>query len=192
MTDASRIDTTTLQERLSGPDAPHVLDVRTPAEFAALHIPGSYNVPLGTLKEHRDELRRHLGTVVLVCRSGDRATTAERTLAEAGLTNLHILDGGITAWQAARGPVNRGRPGWDLERQVRLVAGALVLSGVLASVAAAPLKWLSAAVGAGLVVAALTNTCTMGLLLSKLPVNRGAACDVDAVITRLARDGAAG
>jgi rhodanese-related sulfurtransferase len=191
MTDVSKLDATTVRRRLAETSAPRLLDVRTPAEFAAMHIPGSYNVPLDTLKEHRDELRRHLDEVILVCRTGGRATTAERTLAEVGMVNLHILDGGITAWHAAGGPVNHGKPGWDLERQVRLVAGSLVLTGIVAGVAVPPLKWLSAAVGTGLVISALTNTCTMGMLLSKLPFNRGTTCDVNAVIQRLAHDGSA-
>ena len=71
-----------------------MIDVRTPAEFAAVHIPGSYNVPLDLLSEHRDELRRHLDTdVVLVCRSGQRAERAERTLAATGLSGVHVLPG---------------------------------------------------------------------------------------------------
>ena len=137
--------------------------MRTPAEFTTAHIPGSYNVPLDLLREHRDELRQHLDQdVVLICRSGARAGQAETLLARTGLTNLHVLDGGITAWQNAGAPVNQGPARWDLERQVRLVAGSLVLTGVLASVLAPKAKWLSAAIGAGLTTAALTNTCAMG------------------------------
>jgi 3-mercaptopyruvate sulfurtransferase SseA len=65
------LDAVTLRTRLSGPEAPRMLDVRTPAEFETAHIPGSYNVPLETLREHRAELLGHLDEqVVLVCRSG--------------------------------------------------------------------------------------------------------------------------
>ena len=70
---------------------------------------------------------------MLICRSGARAGQAEALLAGTGLANLHVLDGGITAWQQAGAPVNRGPARWDLERQVRLVAGGLVLTGILAS-----------------------------------------------------------
>jgi rhodanese-related sulfurtransferase len=63
------IDVATLRSRLDE-DAPRILDVRTPAEFETAHIPGSYNVPLDLLREHRDELARHIDEdVVLVCRS---------------------------------------------------------------------------------------------------------------------------
>ena len=64
--------------------------------------------------------------VVLVCRSGMRAAQAEATLAGAGLPNVHLLEGGITAWQQHGAPVTRGRARWDIERQVRLVAGSIV------------------------------------------------------------------
>ncbi|WP_067464700.1 rhodanese-like domain-containing protein [Actinomadura macra] len=187
----AQLDATALRERLALPDPPRLLDVRTPAEFASVHIPGSYNVPLDLLREHRDELGRHLGEVVLVCRGGARAAHAERALSEAGLANVHVLDGGITAWQASGAPVNRGRAAWDLERQVRLVAGALVLAGVLGGLVVPVLRWLAAAIGAGLTIAALTNTCTMGMLLERLPFNRGPVCGTD-VIERLIRDGGPG
>lgn len=187
-TEGRRLDVQTLQERLNTQDAPRVLDVRTPAEFETAHIPGAYNVPLDNLREHRAELRRHLDEdVVLVCRSGNRAEQAEKALAEVGLPGLHVLHGGMVAWEGAGAPVNRGRQTWELERQVRLVAGSIVLSSVLGSIAAPRLKWVAAGIGTGLVGAALTNTCAMGTLLSKMPWNkRGDACDMDRVVKALA------
>jgi rhodanese-related sulfurtransferase len=180
------LDAATLQQLLATGDDPRVIDVRTPGEFATAHIPCSVNVPLDLLREHRDELLPHLDErVVLVCRSGQRATAAEQALA-AGLPNLRILQGGITAWQAAGAALRTGRPRWDLERQVRLVAGSVVLVAVLASVAFEPAKWLAAFIGAGLTVAALTNTCAMGMLLAKLPYNRGPRTDLAAVVAALA------
>jgi rhodanese-related sulfurtransferase len=177
-----------LRSWLGAPDAPRVLDVRSPAEFETVHIPGAYNVPLDTLREHREELARHLEDhVVLVCRSGMRAQQAERAFADVGFPNVHVLAGGVTAWEAEGGQVARGEARWDLERQVRLVAGGIVLAAGLGSLAVPRLKWLATGVGAGLVTAALTDTCMMGVALSKLPYNRGAAsCDIDAVIAELA------
>ena len=175
MTTTSRsIDATTLKERLESHEV-RLLDVRTPAEYETAHIPGSYNVPLAQLREQRDELSRHLDSeVVLICRSGARAGQAEQTLAAAGLPGLRVLEGGMAAWEATGAPVNRGRQTWGLERQVRLVAGGLVASSVVGSTLAPRMKWLAGAVGTGLVVAALTNTCAMGAALSRLPWNRGA------------------
>ena len=167
--------------------AVRIIDVRTPAEFEATHIPGSYNVLLDTLREHGQELTRHLDTdVVLVCRSGMRADQAERAFAEAGLSNLHVLEGGLTRWEAEGGAVNRGRQRWDIERQVRLVAGGIVLAAGLGSIAAPGLKWIATVIGGGLFAAAVTNTCAMGSALSKLPFNRGAAsCDIDSIVSEL-------
>jgi rhodanese-related sulfurtransferase len=187
-TAARRLDVQTLQERLSSEDAPRVLDVRTPAEFESSHIPGSYNVPLDNLKEHRAELRRHLDDdVVLVCRTGGRAEQAEKALAEVGLPGLRVLEGGMVAWESAGAPVNRGAQTWELERQVRLVAGGLVLSSILGSTIVPELKWVAGFVGGGLTFAALSNTCAMGMLLAKMPWNnRGDSCDMDEVVKALA------
>ncbi|QKW35573.1 rhodanese-like domain-containing protein [Actinomadura sp. NAK00032] len=182
---AAHIDAVSLRGLIAAPDAPRLLDVRTPAEFAAAHIPGSYNVPLDTLREHSAELSGATEEVVLICRTGGRAAQAERALAEAGMPAVHILDGGIVAWEAAGAPLNRNRSRWDLERQVRLVAGVLVLIGVVGGLLLPGLEWLAAAIGAGLTVAALTNTCMMGMLLAKLPFNRAPACDARSTVALL-------
>lgn len=164
-----------------------VFDVRSAAEYETAHIPGSIRVGL-------DELRAEVDTVaallpdhaVVVCRSGQRAERACRALAATGRDDLRVLDGGIQAWEQAGGDVAWGRERWDLERQVRLVAGSLVLTGVLASLAWRPAVVLAGAVGAGLTVAASTNTCALGMLLAKLPYNRGAACEVPNIGERFA------
>ncbi|MGA5545253.1 rhodanese-like domain-containing protein [Mycobacterium sp. NPDC051198] len=186
MSTSSIIDATELNELKQAGPSPRLIDVRTPAEFETAHIPGAYNVPLDLLQEHRDEIAQHLDeNVVLICRSGQRAGTAGQTLRDAGLPNVSILDGGMTAWQTQGFGVRRGAQRWDLERQVRLVAGSIVLSSVLGSIAAPKLKWLAAGIGAGLTTAALTNTCAMGMMLAKLPYNRGASCDADSVVAQL-------
>jgi rhodanese-related sulfurtransferase len=181
------LDATTLRDLFTDGHGPRILDVRTPGEFETAHIPGAYNVPLDLLREHRAELRAHLDDqIVLVCRSGARATQAGQTLAEVGLPNVKILEGGMLAWQDAHAPVARVRPRWDLERQVRLVAGIIVLASVLGSLLLPGLQWFAALMGAGLTVAALTNTCAMGMLLARLPYNRGTAnCDLTTVVEQL-------
>jgi len=181
-----RLDADTLRRWLGQTDAPRVIDVRTPAEFETAHTPGSYNVPLHLVQEHADEIAGHLDQdIVLVCRSGQRAAQAEQRLAASGLSNVHLLDGGILAWQQHAAPIKAGRARWDIERQVRLVAGGLVFLFVLGGLLIPGLQYAAAAVGAGLAIAAMTNTCAMGLLLAKLPYNRGASCDLDTVVAQL-------
>jgi rhodanese-related sulfurtransferase len=180
------IDSRDLHQLLESGRPPRLLDVRSPAEFETVHIRGAYNVPLNLLREHRDEIVDHLDDeVVLVCRSGGRAGQAEQTLRAAGLANVHVLAGGITAWEANGFAVNRGAQRWDLERQVRLLAGSVVLTSLLGSIGVPRLKWLAAGMGGGLTVAALTNSCAMGMLLSRLPYNRGPACDPQAMVAQL-------
>jgi hypothetical protein len=60
-----------------------------------------------------------------------------------------------------------------------------VLTPILGSRIAPKLMWPAAGVGGGLTFAALSNTCAMGMLLSKLPYNRGATCDAQTVVAQL-------
>ncbi len=180
------IDSPALRAQLDSAAPPRVLDVRTPGEFETAHIAGAYNVPLDLLREHRQEITKHLDEgVVLVCQAGQRAAQAEETLRKAGLGDVHVLDGGIAAWIGEGLPVNRGAQRWDLERQVRLAAGLLVALSILVSIVVPGAKWLAFAIGAGLTFAALTNTCAMGMLIARLPYNRGASCDVSKIVAQL-------
>lgn len=112
---------------------------------------------------------------VLVCRSGKRADQALRQLAAAGCENLAVLDGGVNAWNEAGLPVNRGAKALSLERQVRIGAGFLVLTGVALGAWVHPAFFgLSAFVGAGLMFAGITDWCGMALVLAKMPWNRRA------------------
>ncbi|WP_338600394.1 rhodanese-like domain-containing protein [Saccharopolyspora sp. SCSIO 74807] len=167
------VDTAEVREVRETDPQIRLIDVRTPGEFVSSHIPGSYNVPLDLLREHRDELTaQHGDPVVLVCASGGRAEQARSLLETAGLERLSVLRGGITGWGREGGELNRGRGTWAMERQVRLAAGLLVLTGVVASIAYEPLKWIAGFVGAGLTFAAVTDTCAMSRVLGLLPHNR--------------------
>ncbi len=170
-----KINTAELAKQL-GSGSTTVLDVRTPGEYAAAAIEGSQHLPLDQIGGQLDVLGRGLtGPVTLVCRSGQRATQAYEQLSAAGAKDLTVLDGGITAWQAAGQPVqSTDGPSstWEMDRQVRLAAGSLVLGGVLASLRWPKARFLSGAVGGGLTFAALSNTCAMSRVLLKLPYNQ--------------------
>ncbi|NAZ83231.1 DUF2892 domain-containing protein [Kineococcus sp. R8] len=173
-----RVDAATVTLWLQRADAVTVIDVRSPGEFEAMHIAGSYNVPLELLGEHAASfaarLRHHEEhQVVLVCQSGARATQARRRLAGVGAASLHVLDGGVPSFAAAGGEVVRGTGRWALERQVRLVAGSLVLASTLASLAAPRARFVAGGIGAGLTFSSLFDLCPLGALLSRLPYNRG-------------------
>ena len=156
------------------PDLP-LLDVRTPVEFAEVHVPQARNVPLDELQPGAFQFPKNQ-PVYLLCRSGQRAAKAAEKFARDGFTQPVVVAGGTLAWIEANLPVTRGATKViSLERQVRIAAGALVLAGVM-------LGWfvhrgffgLSAFVGAGLIFAGVTDFCGMGLLLAKLPWNRKA------------------
>lgn len=181
---SARLDVTALRAALAAEPDTLLVDIRSPDEFRAAGIDGAVNIPLDRLDAH---LRRIVhdagGRMVLVCQSGARAARAAERLGRAGLTDVVVLEGGMNAWVAANAPVCRF-PGaaWSLERQVRLVAGGIVASSVLASVRAPRLRFVAGAVGLGLVTAAVIDTCGLARLLALLPWNRSNAIDIDAEI----------
>ena len=163
-----------LKAHLASGEQPMIIDVRTPAEFESMHIRGAYNVPLSMLAEHTKEFAsRFEDGVVLVCQSGVRAEEARERLAAAGLETASVLAGGTAAFADAGGDVVRGKKRWAMDRQVRMVAGSLVLAGFVGSrVVSRPVGYLSAAVGAGLTWSALSDSCAMASALSKMPWNK--------------------
>lgn len=96
-----------LEEELASECPPLLLDIRCPREFAAVHIPGSMNVPRGILESAVDygydetepelvEARNR--RVVVICRSGNRSILACQTLSLMGYTNLASLRTGLRGW----------------------------------------------------------------------------------------------
>lgn len=161
------------QEILSGTE-PVLVDVRTPGEFARLHVPFAHSLPLESLTPSAvEQFRNSDDPIYLICQASTRAATAYRQLQNAGVRGLRVVEGGMTAWASAGLPtVTSGSGAISLERQVRIAAGSLVLLGCLLSWLVQPLFLLIAAfVGAGLIVAGITDVCGMGILLGKLPWN---------------------
>lgn len=91
-----------------------VLDVRSPAEFSGEpgHIPGALNVPLEQLRiglaDGALNGRDRDMPVVAVCRSDARAAFAVRMLKRRGFRKVHVLSGGITAWEEEGFPLHTG------------------------------------------------------------------------------------
>ena len=165
-----------LHEKIRSGRKVAMIDVRTPAEHGEIHIDGSHLMPLDRLDpKAAGEMVKDAEACVLICRTGKRASTAMEKLAAAGCGNLQVLDGGVTAWEQADLPVNRGAKAMSLERQVRIGAGAMVLIGViLGTWVHGGFYGLSAFVGAGLVFAGVTDWCGMAMVLAKMPWNQRA------------------
>ncbi len=156
-------------------NAPLYIDVRTPQEFETVHISGARNIPLPDLHKYLDELKTLSSerSLTLVCRTQNRVNIAYEYLTNNGITNCDILEGGITNWVAQEKPVIKGQRRISLEGQVRAIAGSLIILGVVLAVTIS--TWfllLPTLVGIGLLHAGLTDSCLMGMLLSKLPLNR--------------------
>lgn len=168
-----------LHKILQDNNSQNVIDVRTPVEFAEVHVEAAKNVPLDSLDPATLHEAHHLSIerpIYILCRSGQRATKAAGQLAKAGFPNSIVVEGGTLAWIDAGLPVKRGEAKViSLERQVRIAAGAIVLTGVLLSrFVDGNFIWLSGFVGAGLIFAGITDWCGMGLLIAKAPWNRKA------------------
>ena len=93
-----------LEKRLAQADAPLLLDVRTPEEFRAGHIPGAINVPHEQVASRAAELASQHG-VAVYCMKGPRARLGEQALLASGASEVLHVEGGFSAWQAAGLPV---------------------------------------------------------------------------------------
>jgi len=175
----SQLQTITPQQAQQMQNRALFLDVRTPAEFEEVHIQGAVLHPLSDLNPTKvQELASNKNGCVVICRSGGRARQASEKLVSSGVSNIAILEGGVTAWDNAGLPVIRGKKTISLERQVRIAAGALVFIGSALGFLVHP-AWiaLSAFVGAGLMFAGITDTCGMAMMLAKMPWNtKGSTC----------------
>ena len=92
-----------LERQAKGDATAYVLDVRSPEEYAAGHVPGAVNIPYDQVASRLAEVPKDKD-VVLYCKSGRRAGIAAEALADQGYTRLQHLEGDIVAW------VEKGRP----------------------------------------------------------------------------------
>ena len=169
--DAATVAPAALQAMRQTGASPFLLDVRSPIEFEGERIEGAALIPLPDLDARLDEVPEQ-ADVVVVCRTGVRATIAADTLARAG-RRARVLEGGMNAWRRAKLPVREGRKRLPVDRQVQLIAGSMVLAGTALGAFVSPwLLAIPAFFGAGLTFAGATGTCGLALVLMKLPWNR--------------------
>lgn len=105
----ARIDQSALLKRIEGKDSSLiVLDVRTPQEFAAGHVPGAINLPYTHLPARISELRDAASKdIVVYCATAVRAERAALRFRENGFTRLLHLDGDMKQWQENQRPVEK-------------------------------------------------------------------------------------
>jgi rhodanese-related sulfurtransferase len=155
-----------------------LIDIRERDEYRRENIPGARHHAASALdREH--PARPGDEVLIFHCKSGARIREHAGRIA-GGMSSAcesYILEGGIDAWRKAGLPVavDRSQP-IPIMRQVQIVAGSLVLLGIVLGTTVAPGFYvLSGFVGAGLVFAGVTGFCGMQRILSRMPWNRAAA-----------------
>lgn len=91
------VDSAKLQE-LSAAGGVRIIDVRTPGEFEAAHIPGAENVPVETVASALAAWDK-AQPIAVYCATGSRSVTAVQALEQAGFTTIYHLNAGIVSWQ---------------------------------------------------------------------------------------------
>ena len=86
----------------------YIVDVRSPREFIAGHIPGSLTCPGGQIAFSDDQIAIRRATIVTVCDNRARATFAASMWQRMGSPRVAALDGGVTAWVAAGQELEEG------------------------------------------------------------------------------------
>ncbi|HBG78039.1 MAG TPA: hypothetical protein DDW84_04205 [Phycisphaerales bacterium] len=149
-----------------------ILDVRSALEFSQTHVENSINIPIDMISAKIGELSQSKQNYLVLCHSGTRAAMAADMLMQSGIHTAKVIEGGIARWQKDKLAVIKGQGGISLERQVRIIAGSLVLLGIILSSLHWAFLFIPAFVGCGLTFAGLTDNCLMGMLLMKLPYNK--------------------
>jgi rhodanese-related sulfurtransferase len=164
-----------LNELMQGNSKIDLIDVRTPIEYASSHASGARLIPL-----HRLDVPSVLTTraaskndpVYLICKSGARAKRAREKFEHANFPHAVIVEGGTEAWASAGLPLQCCSRRMSMERQTRIGAGTLVLTGAALGAFVHPAFFgLCALVGTGLVFAGVTDICLMSMLFARMPWN---------------------
>lgn len=152
-----------------------LVDIREADKHARENIAGARHIALSELDE-ADLVELAGKSVIFHCKSGARTVAnAPRLAAEtASGCDSYVMAGGLDAWRTAGLPVatDRRQP-LELQRQVQIGAGTLVLVGTLLGLLISP--WFLAVplfVGAGLIAAGMTGFCGMARILVHAPWNR--------------------
>jgi rhodanese-related sulfurtransferase len=153
-----------------------LVDIREPMEHAREAIPGAFLRPVSTFdpRSLAGIGGKNAPAIIFHCQSGKRTADNADRLRACGVPEAYILEGGLSGWKAAGYPISidRTKP-IELQRQVQITAGLLILTGMLLAWLVSPLfLGLSAFVGAGLIFAGISGWCGMARVLGLMPWNR--------------------
>jgi rhodanese-related sulfurtransferase len=155
-----------------------LVDIRGPMEHARESIPGAKSDPISSLDPSTVAASlADTPAVIFHCQTGKRTADNEAQLAKCPAPEVFLLEGGLNAWKSAGFPtkLDKSKP-IELQRQVQIAAGTLVLAGLALGAFVSPwFSLISAFVGSGLVFAGLSGWCGMANLLSAMPWNRAPA-----------------
>jgi rhodanese-related sulfurtransferase len=98
-----------VKARLGTPQAPLMVDLRTPPEFAIAHLPGAVNIPVSELEKRLDEARPAEGQDLLIyCLNGSRTRQAEPLLYAHDINSFYHLEGELEGWLQKNYPFEKG------------------------------------------------------------------------------------
>lgn len=152
-----------------------LIDIREPAEYLREHILNARSLPLNDIMAGKTVGGTERQPIIFHCLSGGRTAQNANALVEAASPAPALLmAGGINAWKSAGLPtIEDKKQPLPIMRQVQIVAGTLILTGVvLGYTTDSRLFLLSGLVGAGLLFAGVSGFCGMASLLLKMPWNR--------------------
>lgn len=150
-----------------------LIDIREIDEYAREHIPGAVSLPVSALDNA--DLKLEAGQqAIFHCKSGMRTDSNCARLAQHVEGDAFMLEGGLDAWRAQGLPTKRDEKApLEINRQVQITAGCLVLLGVILGWLVNPVLFgLSAFVGAGLMFAGISGWCGMANILAVMPWNQ--------------------
>lgn len=155
-----------------------LLDVRTPDEFKADHIPFALSVPLANLDASLGDIARSGKRLIFQCQRGTRGASAcGRATDLAPSVPVHNIDGGIEGWKRAGFATivsaGDGASMQSLFRQVQTVLGVLIVAGTAGGFTVSPNAFLiPGALGLALIVSGMTGWCGLAKMLQAMPWNR--------------------
>lgn len=161
-----------LLEKVRTGESVELIDVRTPGEFVGLHLELARNEPLGHLdpvKVMQSRTGKADDPLYVVCQSGHRSRLACERFQDAGFYNVVHVDGGTDGCLKAGLPVIQGLRLSKIEKDARVLNGAIVLvSALLTYFVDSRFLWLSAFMGAGLIFSGLSGFCGWARILPRL------------------------